>query len=211
MPQVQIFAWALMATLSVVPAWAQTAPPSESPRRGQSQTAASAVTAGVSTPPGYIIGADDLLSIRFWGDTQLSADVVVRPDGKISLSLLNDVPAAGLTPEQLADALEKAASKFVTEPDASVIVREIRSRRVFVMGQGIAKPGVVPLNTEMNVLQVIAASGGLLEYADKGNVLIIRNENGRERRFKFNFDDVVKGKNPGQNIVLQPGDTVYVK
>jgi polysaccharide export outer membrane protein len=165
----------------------------------------------VSTPPGYIIGADDLLSIRFWGDTQLSADVVVRPDGKISLSLLNDVPAAGLTPEQLADALEKAASKFVTEPDASVIVREIRSRRVFVMGQGIAKPGVVPLNTEMNVLQVIAASGGLLEYADKGNVLIIRNENGRERRFKFNFDDVVKGKNPGQNILLQPGDTVYVK
>jgi len=163
------------------------------------------------TVPGYVIGADDLLSVRFWGDTQLSADVVVvRPDGKISLSLLNDVQAAGLTPEQLASALEKAASKYVTEPAATVIVREVRSRRVFVLGQGIAKQGVVPLNTDMNVLQVIAASGGLLEYADKSGIVVLRLENGRERRFKFNFDEVVKGKRPEQNILLVPGDTILV-
>jgi len=151
-----------------------------------------------------------MLSVRFWGDTQLSADVVVRPDGKISLSLLNDVQAAGFTPEQLAITLEKAASKYITDPDATVIVREVRSRKVFVLGQGVAKPGVVALNTDMNVLQVIAASGGLLEYADKKEIVVIRRESGRERRFKFNFDEVVKGKRPEQNILLQPGDTVLV-
>jgi len=160
-------------------------------------------------PSGYIIGADDLLTIRFWADAQLSADVVVRPDGKISLPLLNDVQAAGLTPEQLNVALEKSASKYIAEPDATVIVREVRSRKVYVLGQ-VARPNPVPLNTEMNVLQVLTAAGGLLEYADKGNIMILRVENGRERRFKFNYRDVVKGKNMQQNILLQPGDTVIV-
>jgi len=166
--------------------------------------------AGVAAPAGYVVGADDLLTIRFWGDTQLSADVVVRPDGKISVPLLNDVQAAGLTPEQLGENLEKAASKFITDPDATVIVREIRSRKVFVIGQGVAKQGVVPLNTDMNVLQAIAAAGGLLEYAHKDDITILRTENGQERRFKFNFNDVTKGKNVKQNILLQPNDTILV-
>jgi len=165
--------------------------------------------AGVATPPGYVIGADDLLAVRFWGDTQMSADVVVRPDGKISVPLLNDVQASGLTPEQLNAALEKAASKYIAEPDATVIVREIRSRKVYVIGQ-VQKPGPVPLNADMNVLQVISAAGGLLEYADKNNIIILRTENDRERRYKFNFNEVVKGKNPQQNILLRPSDTVLV-
>jgi polysaccharide biosynthesis/export protein len=164
-----------------------------------------------STPAGYIVGADDLLTIRFWADPQLSADVVVRPDGKISIPLLNDVQAAGLTPQQLGESLEKAASKFVTVPTATVIVREIRSRKVFLLGPGIAKQGVVPLTTEMTVLQAIAAAGGLLEYAHKDDVVILRTENGQEKRFKFNFDDVTKGKNLKQNILLQPNDTILVK
>jgi len=165
---------------------------------------------GVQPPPGYVIGPDDVLAIRFFSDAQLSTDATVRADGKISVPLLNDVHAAGLTPEQLGDALEKAASKFVTEPDATVIVREIRSRKVYVIGQGVAHAGVVTINADMNVLQVLATAGGLLEYADKENVLIIRNEGGREQRFKFNFDEVVKGKNVKQNIQLRPGDTVVV-
>jgi polysaccharide export outer membrane protein len=142
-------------------------------------------------------------------DAQLSADVVVRPDGKISVPLLNDVQAAGLTPEQLNAVLEKAASKYIAEPDATVIVREVRSRKVYVLGQ-VARPNQVPLNTDMNVLQVLTAVGGLLEYADKSNIVILRLENGRERRLKFNYNDVVKGKNVQQNILLQPGDTVVV-
>jgi polysaccharide biosynthesis/export protein len=165
---------------------------------------------GVQPPPGYVIGPDDVLAIKFFSDAQLSTDATVRADGMISVPLLNDVHAAGLTPEQLSDALEKAASKFVTEPDATVIVREIRSRKVYVIGQGVAHAGVVTINADMNVLQVLATAGGLVEYADKENILIIRNEGGREQRFKFNFDEVVKGKNIKQNILLRPGDTVVV-
>ena len=174
---------------------------------------AAAAPAGVTLPPGFVIGADDQLTIRFWGDAQMSADVVVRPDGKISVPLLNDIQAAGLTPEQLNQTLEKAALKYIAEPDATVIVREIRSRKVFVLGN-VAKQGPVFLNTEMTVLQVLAEVGGLLEYADKSDIVIIRTENGRqgkqERRMKFNFNEVVKGKNVQQNIVLLPGDTILV-
>jgi polysaccharide export outer membrane protein len=186
---------------------AQTAPkPPAQPTPKQAQP----MIAGVSPPAGYVIGSDDALAIRFWGDNQLSADVVVRTDGKISVPLLNDIQAAGFTPEQLANELEKAATKYITDPDATVIVREIRSRKVFVIGQGVAKSGVVQLNSDMDVLQVLAAAGGLVEYADKKNIVIIRKESGKERRLKFNFDDVVKGKNLQQNVLLQPGDTVVV-
>ena len=185
----------------------QTKPPAK--EQPQPANADSAAPVGVTPPSGYVIGADDLLSIRFWADAQLSADVVVRPDGKISIPLLNDVHAAGLTPEQLNATLEKAAARFIAEPDATVIVREVRSRKVYVLGQ-VARPNQVPLNTDMNVLQVLTSVGGFLEYADKSNIVVIRVENGRERRFKFNYNDVVKGKNVQQNILLQPGDTVVV-
>jgi polysaccharide export outer membrane protein len=145
-----------------------------------------------------------------WREKELSAEVVVRPDGKISLPLLNDVHAAGLTPEALAEIVEKAATKFVKDSDATVIVKEIRSRKVFVLGE-VAKPGVFPLTSETTVLQLIASVGGLLEYADRKNILILRVENGRERRLKFNYNDVIAGKNLQQNILLQPGDTVLVR
>ena len=134
----------------------------------------------------------------------------MRPDGKISLPMLNDVPAAGMTPEQLAAAVEKAATKFVRDPGATVIVKEIRSRKVYVIGE-VAKPGTFPLASEMNVLQIIAEAGGFLEHANKGDVVIVRNENGQERRFKFNYNDVVRGKNVAQNIRLLPGDTIIVR
>lgn len=164
----------------------------------------------VTRPPApeYVIGIDDLLTVAFWQD-QNAVDVVVRPDGKISLPLLNDVQAAGHTPEQLAAALEQTASKYITEPNATVIVKETRSRRVFLLGE-VRGPGMVPLIGDMTVLQLIAVGGGLLDYADKKNILIIRTENGQEQRLKFNYDDVVKGKNVEQNILLQPGDTVVV-
>jgi polysaccharide biosynthesis/export protein len=169
---------------------------------------------GAATPPvlpkGYVIGPEDLLSVVVWREKDLSGDVVVRPDGKISLPLLNDIQAAGLTPEQLAQIVEKAAAKYVTDSDATVIVREIRSRKVYVLGE-VVKPGSVPLTSEMNVLQLIASVGGLLEYADKGNITIVRKENGRERRMKFNYNDVVNGRNLQQNILLQPDDMVLVR
>lgn len=168
-----------------------------------------APTAGATLPAGYVIGPEDVLSIVFWRDKELSSEVVVRPDGRISLPLLNDVTAAGYTPEQLRVQLEKAASKFIEDPNATVVVKAINSRKVFITGQ-VAKPGTYPLVTDMNVVQLIAQVGGLLEYADAKNIVIMRTEDGHERRLKFNYKDVVKGKNVEQNIALKPGDTVIV-
>jgi polysaccharide export outer membrane protein len=156
-----------------------------------------------------VIGAEDVLSIVFWRDKDMSADVVVRPDGKISLPLLNDVDAAGLTPDQLRSQLVKAASKFVEDPNATVVVKEIHSRKVFITGN-VAKAGTYPLMGDMNVLQLIALAGGLAEYADSKNIMIMRNEGGRQESFKFNYKDVTKQKHVEQNIVLKPGDTVIV-
>jgi len=161
-------------------------------------------------PPSFVIGVSDVLTVTFWRDPRMSGEVVVRPDGMISLPLLNDVHAAGSTPEQLAGALATAAVKYIADPDVTVMVKEIHSRRVFVVGN-VTTPGMVSLSGDMNVLQLIAVAGGLHEYADKDNIVIIRTENGQEKRLKFNYNDVLKGKNIKQNILLQPGDTIVVR
>jgi polysaccharide export outer membrane protein len=194
-----------MLSPAVAPAQTATRPPTAPAR---TPTAAAAVIP--PTPKDYIIGVEDVLSVVFWREKDLSADVIVRPDGKISLPMLNDIAAAGVTPEQLADTLQKAATKFVREPGATVIVKEIRSRKVYVIGQ-VTKPGTFPLTSDMNVLQIIAEAGGFLEDAKKDQVTIVRTENGQERRFRFNYDDVVRGKRSQQNLRLLPGDTVIVR
>jgi polysaccharide biosynthesis/export protein len=165
--------------------------------------------ASQTLPASYLIGANDVLSILFWNDKNMSADVTVRPDGKISLPLLNDLQAAGYTPDQLRAKLIEAASKYIEDPNATVVVKEIHSRNVFITGN-VAKPGTYSLVSEMNVLQLIAMAGGLLEYSDAKNVVVIRKENGRDQGHKFNYKDVVRQKHMEQNIVLKPGDTVVV-
>jgi polysaccharide export outer membrane protein len=156
-----------------------------------------------------VIGPEDVLSIVFWRDKELSSEVVVRPDGKISLPLLNDVPATGYTPEQLRGVIEKAASKYIADPNATVIVKAINSRKVHIIGN-VGKPGTYPLASDMTVLQFIALAGGLQEYADAKGITIMRKEAGEDRTLKFNYKDVVKGKNLSQNVTLKPGDTVIV-
>ena len=180
--------------------------------RGSASKAAEAQSSSIALPSDYVIGVEDRLGIVFWReqDKALSTDVVVRPDGKISVPMLNDIPAAGLTPEQLADAVEQAASKYIRDAAATVIVREIHSRKVFVIGE-VTKPGAVDLGGNMNVMQALASAGGFLEHAKKSDVVIVRKANDREQRFKFNYKDVVKGKNVEQNIRLLPGDTVLVR
>ena len=180
---------------------------------GQTQTANTSPgkpVASLTLPKDYVIGVQDVLNVVFWKDKELSAEVLVRPDGKISLPMLNDVPAAGMTPEQLATAVQQAAAKFVRDPGATVIVKEIRSRKVYVIGE-VTKPGTFPLASEMNVIQIIAEAGGFLESANKSNVVVVRNENGQERRYKVNYNEVVRGKNVGQNIRLLPGDTILIR
>jgi polysaccharide export outer membrane protein len=185
------------------PALAQQAQKTEAPK------AAAAPPAAANVPPSYVIGVDDQLGVRYWLDEKMSAEVTVRPDGKISLPLIGDVAVTGLTPHELADIVEKLATKFIAEPDVTVIVRAVHSRKVFVIGQ-VGRPGVVPLNDELTVLTLLATVGGVAEYADKDKIVIIRKENGKERRFNFNYNEVVRGKRLEQNILLRPGDTILV-
>jgi polysaccharide export outer membrane protein len=161
------------------------------------------------TPAGYTIGVDDRLTISFWRDKDLSADVVVRPDGRISLPLLNDIEVAGLTPEELRARLSDLAARFIEEPAPTVVVREIHSRQVFITGN-VDKPGAYPLNTPMTVIQVIASAGGLKEFVAGRNIVILRHEGGREVRLAFDYQAVIKGRKLQQNVEMRPGDTVIV-
>lgn len=200
-------AWLLAATLACgvgasaqIPAAPRPADPAAPPPN---------VVAGVEVPEHYIIGPGDVLGIVFWREKELSGDVAVLPDGRITLPLINEIPAAGLTPEQLRNQLVEAARQFVKDPTATVVVRQVNSRRVFVTGM-VAKPGQYPLYQTMTVLQLIAAAGGLLEYAKSDEIVIIRREPGQMVSFTFNYKDVLRKRNLHQNIDLKPGDTVVV-
>ena len=181
----------------------------QAPNGNAAKPTAAPAPAGITPPPDYVIGPDDVLTVVFWREKDMSNDVSVRPDGMISLPLLNDVKAAGLTPEQLRDELTKAAEKFIEGPTVTVVVKTINSRKVFITGQ-VGKQGPYPLMAPTTVLQLISMAGGVLEYADSKNITILRNENGRQVTYKFNYKDVSKGKNLKQNIELKPGDTIIV-
>jgi polysaccharide biosynthesis/export protein len=199
------------------PATPQQPPPSTGSTTGGSTGSNSAhpaapppgTTGGITPPSDYVIGADDQLRVVFWRDDSMSGDVVVRPDGKISLTLLNDIQAAGLTPNQLREQLTQAAARYVTDPSVTVIVKQINSRKVYVTGQ-VNKPGPYLLNDNMTILQMLAVAGGLQEWADADHILVMRTENGQQKSYKFNYKDVRKGKNLQQNIMLKPGDTLVV-
>jgi polysaccharide export outer membrane protein len=161
----------------------------------------------VATPTDYTIGPDDVLGIIFWRDQDMTGDVTVRPDGMITLPLLRDIKAAGLRPDELRDVIQKSAAKFIADPNVTVVVRQINSRNVFIMGQ-VLRPGAYPVSGTMTALQLIALAGGLNEFADAKGITITRV--GSAEVFKFNYKDVTRGKNMAQNIVLKPGDTVVV-
>jgi polysaccharide export outer membrane protein len=168
-----------------------------------------AIPTGVAVPANYTIGPDDILSIVFWRDKDMSADVVVRPDGRITLPLISDVQAGGLTPELLRDSIREQATKFVEDPTVTVVVKQINSRRVYVTGM-VGKPGAYPISNPTTVLQLLSMAGGVNEFANAKKIMVMRNENGQQKAYKFNYKDVVKGQNLKQNILLQPGDTVVV-
>jgi polysaccharide export outer membrane protein len=185
--------------------------PAQKPAAPQKPAVASpdAVKGGVVPPAGYVIGPDDVLGIVFWREKELSQDVMVRPDGKISVPLLNDVDAAGLTPEQLRERVMAQAQRLVEDANVTVIVKQINSRRVYITGQ-VGRPGPYPLSGPTTVLQLIAIAGGVLEYADSEEIVVMRNENGVPSNYPFNYKEVIRQKNLKQNIELKPGDTVVV-
>jgi polysaccharide biosynthesis/export protein len=155
----------------------------------------------------YVIGPEDSLYIHVWKEETLSRTVPVRMDGKISLPLIDEIRAAGLTPMQLKENLIKRFREFVDIPNVSVIVMEANSFRVFVSGY-VKTPGVVRLKSETSILQVIAMVGGFTEWANQRKVLILRKEDGKENRITVNCKRIVDGKDP--NVILKSGDTVIV-
>lgn len=166
----------------------------------------------VSIPPDsdkYLIGPEDVLFIQVWKEEALSQLVLVRSDGKISLPLIDEVQAAGLTPLQLKENLTKKLLEFVDTPLVTVMVREARSFKVYVSGQ-VARPGVFPLAGETTILQIITLAGGFTEWANQRKILLIRREKGQESRMTINYKNIISGKDINANIILKSGDTIIV-
>jgi polysaccharide export outer membrane protein len=158
----------------------------------------------------YVIGAEDILSISVWKEPELSVrELVVRPDGKISLPLVNDVQASGITPNQLQARIAEKLKEFVASPNVNVTLVRVLSHTVSVVGQ-VHRPGLYTLGSSMTVLDILARVGGITEFAKAKNIKVLRNENGKVRQFPVNYKDVIKGTNLQQNIVLKSGDTVLV-
>jgi polysaccharide export outer membrane protein len=164
--------------------------------------------AGAASGADYVIGADDTLHISVWKEPDLTATLPVRPDGKISLPLLNDVPAAGLTPLQLGASITEKLKKYIADPRVTVVVTAMNSRRIFVTGE-VTHTGAMPLLPNMTMLQVLS-SAGFTQFANVKNIYLLRTENGKQVKLPFNYKEVVKGNHPEQNIMLKPGDTVVV-
>jgi polysaccharide biosynthesis/export protein len=158
--------------------------------------------------PDYVIGADDTLHISVWKEPDLSEQLPVRPDGKISMPLLNDLTAAGLTPLQLRDLITEKLKKYIADPRVTVVVLAMNSRRIFVTGE-VVHSGPITLLPHMTVLQALAQAG-FTQFANIKAIYLLRTENGKQEKLPFNYKEVVKGNHPEENILLKPGDTLVV-
>jgi polysaccharide biosynthesis/export protein len=189
---------ALLGVLAVAPMWAQSG---EKP-------AGNDVLPSSTAPADYVLGADDMLHISVWKEPDLTETLPVRPDGKISMPLLGDVPAAGMTPTALADSIKEKLKKYIADPRVTVVVTAMNSQRVFVTGE-VNHSGPVKLLPHMTVLQVLAEAG-FNQFANVKAVYVLRSQKGKQVKLPFNYKEVVKGNHQEQNIELQPGDTVVV-
>lgn len=157
--------------------------------------------------PSYVIGPDDTLYISVWKEPDLTETLPVRADGMISMPLLNDVQAAGLTPMQLSSALTEKLKKYVSDPRVTIVVTQMNSQRVYVTGE-VLHPGAMNLTPSMTVLQALAGAG-FTQFANTKGIYVLRNENGVDRKLAVNYKKLIKGEG-GQNVALKPGDTIVV-
>ncbi|HEX3371144.1 MAG TPA: polysaccharide biosynthesis/export family protein [Candidatus Acidoferrales bacterium] len=162
-----------------------------------------------TTDPAYVIGPQDMLDINVWKEPDMTRLVPVRPDGKISLPLINDVQAAGSTPQQLSADITTKLKKFLTDPQVTVIVTAINSQRVFVIGE-VLHAGAFQLVPGTTVLQALANAGGFTTFANVKKIHVMRVVNGKHVELPFNYREVLNGDSQDQNIKLEPGDTVVV-
>lgn len=199
---------ALALTVTIAPVWAQ----KTDYQPGPSNVASGAKDPGqkaATQDPNYVIGSQDVLDISVWKEAELTRTVPVRPDGKISLPLLNDVQATGLTPTQLAESITTSLKKFVTDPQVTVIVAQINSQRVYIMGE-VNRAGAYPLLPDMTFLQALSSAGGFTQFANLKKIYMFRTENGKQVKYPFNYKDVISGKRPDENVALKAGDTIVV-
>ena len=203
----------VVCMVALATAWAgpqkPTEAPAQKPEPAQSQPlkpeeGLKAAGAPVDTRT-YQLGAEDVILVRVWREPELSGAMTVRPDGQITMPLIGDVKASGLTPLQLGEQIAEKLSKFINGPEVMVSVQAVRSKRYSVTGE-VGRPGVYPLVVPTTVLDALTAAGGFREFANSKNVTIIRGS----KRFKFNYKDVIKGKNMSQNILLENGDYIVV-
>lgn len=198
----QILSGILGLALLALPASGQQA---SAPAASAQSPAAKPATAD----PNYVIGPQDMLDISVWKEPEISRAVPVRPDGKISLPLLNDVQAAGLTPSQLMNQIATGLSKFMNNPEVTVIVTQINSQHVYVLGE-VMRSGGYMLLPGMTVLQAISNAGGLTQFANSKKIYVLRPDGAKQDKLYFNYKEVLDGKHPEQNIPLKSGDTIVV-
>lgn len=160
-------------------------------------------------PSEYIVGESDVLHVNVWKEPEVSQTVVVRTDGNISLPLINEVKVSGMTPLQIQNMIADKLKGFLNNPQVTVTVNEIRSKRAFITGE-ITRPGGYSLNAQTTVLQLIAQAGGFTPFARRDGIVVLRTQDGKQVRLKFRYKEVIQGKKTEQNIALQPGDTVVV-
>ncbi len=175
---------------------------------GGNASGAPATSGAPSNSSTYVIGPTDALEVNVWKEPDVTRAVTVRPDGKISLPLINDVQAAGLTPMELASKIEEALKRFITNPQVTVTVTAPNSQKVFVVGE-VTRPGEVKLLPGMTVLDALASAGGPTQFANSKKITLLRTEGAKKVRYPFNYNAALKG-NLNQNIALKPGDTIVV-
>jgi len=177
---------------------------------GSADTTGDHGTTPKSHDAAYVIGVDDVLAINVWKEPEVSKTVPVRSDGKISLPLAGEVQASGMTPRQLELDLSRRLASYISQPEVTVIVEEIKSQKFNILGQ-VAKPGAYPIANNPTVLDAIALAGGFRDFAKQKSIYVLRrNPDGTESRMSFNYKDMIKGKNVDQNVKLQPNDTIVV-
>lgn len=192
-------------SLSAVPAAAR-----QGKKEARAASGESSQPLAIPVGPTYIIQPDDVLDVSVWKEPDISfRGLPVRPDGKISLPLINDVQAAGLTAEELADNITRELKKYVEDPQVTVVVTQVNSQRYYVLGE-VAHAGVFPLLPGIRVLQALSAAGGFSQFANLKKIYVLRNENGTQHKFPFNYKEVVAGQNLQENIQLKPGDTIII-
>ncbi len=179
---------------------------SAAPDKQKVGTASNAAQLTASNNETYVIGPEDTLHIAVWKEPDLTATLPVRPDGMISMPLLNDVQAAGLTPMQLAGSLTEKLKKYVTDPRVTVVVTAMNSQRIYVLGE-VLHTGAMALTPHMSVLQALATSG-FTQFANTKGIYVLRQENGKQNKIAVNYKQLIKGNAP--NIELKPGDTIVV-